>query len=100
MFKFKEIQSEQNVINDLHEFCFENYLPEPQYKVVQSTGSAHKPEFTYECRVDHVIRLANAGTKKGAKHLSALKMFKAFQEVCLFFFKIPILIFQKMYFFL
>lgn len=81
-----EIPSSQTVINQLQEFCIKHQIPDPQYKIVQSTGTDHNPIFTYECRVSNVIRLANAGTKKGAKHLSAQKMFAALKEVCFYIF--------------
>lgn len=84
MFNLNNLKEElsQNVINELQEFCIKNKIPDPQYKIVQSTGTDHNPVFTYECRVSNVIRLANAGTKKDAKHLSAQKMFNALQQVC------------------
>lgn len=86
MFNFNNLKDEtsslQYAINQLQEFCIKNTLPEPQYRIVQCTGSDHNPIFTYECRVSNVIRLANDRTKKGAKHLSAQKVLKALQEVC------------------
>lgn len=71
-----------NIINELQEFCIENGLPSPQYKIVQSTGPDHNPVFVYECKVSNVIRLANGSTKKEAKHFSAQKVIAALQEVC------------------
>lgn len=76
--------NEGNAIGDLHDICVQRNTPLPQFNLVNATGPSHNPDFTYECRVASVIRLAKHSTKKGAKQLAAYKMLQVFQEVCLF----------------
>lgn len=78
---------EGNSVGDLHDICVARNIPLPQFNLVNATGPSHNPDFTFECRVASVIRLAKHSTKKGAKQLAAYKMLQVFQEVCCFFLK-------------
>lgn len=72
---------EGNSVGDLHDICVARNIPLPQFNLVNATGPSHNPDFTFECRVASVIRLAKHSTKKGAKQLAAYKMLQVFQEV-------------------
>lgn len=74
---------EGNSVGDLQAICIARNIPLPQYNLVNATGPSHNPDFTFECRVASVIRLAKHSTKKAAKQLAAYKMLQVFQEVCL-----------------
>lgn len=74
---------EGNSVGDLLDICVQRNMPLPQFNLVNATGPSHSPNFTYECRVAHVIRLASHSTKKGAKQLVASKLLQIVQEVCL-----------------
>ncbi|MBV0899395.1 MAG: ribonuclease III [Wolbachia endosymbiont of Fragariocoptes setiger] len=62
----------QDCKTTLQEWAQKNGLPLPEYKVIEKTGPAHKPEFTISISIEHYGRVtASAYNKKLAEQKAA-----------------------------
>ncbi|KAI4465747.1 loquacious isoform b [Holotrichia oblita] len=63
-----------NCIPKLLDICIDNKIPIAEYVEISDVGPPHCREFTYECRISHIVTRATAGSKKHAKQLAAKDM--------------------------
>ncbi|RZF46118.1 hypothetical protein LSTR_LSTR012978 [Laodelphax striatellus] len=61
----------QNVVGALAALCSSNRINEPVYELIGEEGPPHCKTFTIQCTVLHLKEVAQARTKKQAKHKSS-----------------------------
>ncbi|RZF44791.1 hypothetical protein LSTR_LSTR000743 [Laodelphax striatellus] len=70
----------QNVVGALIALCASNRISEPVYQLIGEEGPPHCKTFTIQCSVLHLKEVAQARTKKQAKHKSSKVMLDKLQE--------------------
>lgn len=75
-----------NCIPTLLEICCENKIPTADFVEISDVGPPHCREFTYECRISHIVTRATARSKKHAKQLAARDMLSRYVFIiCTYF---------------
>nr|WOZ50367.1 R2D2 [Sogatella furcifera] len=69
-----------NVVGTLTALCASNRISEPVYELIGEEGPPHCKIFTIECSVMHLKEVAQARTKKQAKHKSSKQMLDTLLE--------------------
>nr|AGH30333.1 R2D2 [Nilaparvata lugens] len=72
----------ENVVGTLTALCTSNRISEPVYELIGEEGPPHSKTFTIQCSVLHLKEVAQARTKKQAKHKSSKQMIDKLQQYC------------------
>lgn len=65
----------------LRDLCVQRDCPLPTFEMVQQAGPPESPQYTFQCSVAQIVRMATAITKKMAKQLAAQEMIDIIQTV-------------------
>ncbi|CRK90018.1 CLUMA_CG003743, isoform A [Clunio marinus] len=60
-----------NIVTDLHDYCAQRNYHKPEFRCVSTYGASHAPTFIFECKLNSIVKQAEAKSKKMAKQLSA-----------------------------
>lgn len=73
-----------DAVRALRDLCVQRDCPLPNFEMVQQAGPPESPQYTYQCTVAQIVRIASALTKKMAKQLAAQQMIDILQSVSIF----------------
>lgn len=65
----------------LRDLCVQGDNPLPQFELIQQAGSSDSPQYTYQCSIGQIVRMATAMNKKMAKQLAAQQLIDIMQIV-------------------
>lgn len=63
--------SKGDSVSDLLNLCVQKNYHKPILKCIDTYGPSHDPLFTFECRLDSIVRTATAKTKNESKQMAA-----------------------------
>jgi dsRNA-specific ribonuclease len=61
----------EDYVTDLLNFCVQKNYHKPLFTCIDSYGPSHDPRFIFECRLDSIVKRAEACTKTQSKHMAA-----------------------------
>lgn len=70
-----------DAVRALRDLCVQRDYPLPTFEMIQQAGPPESPQYTFECRVAQIVRMATDITKKKAKQLAAQQMIEIIQAV-------------------
>lgn len=77
----------------LRDLCVQRDCPLPTFEMIQQAGPPESPQYTFQCSVAQIVRMATAITKKMAKQLAAQEMIDIIQTVSGFWYPLSIELF-------
>lgn len=72
---------EKDSISELMDYCTLKDYHKPSFDCISSCGPSHAPSFTFQCKLNSIVRTATAGNKKLAKQLAADEVLKIIKTV-------------------
>lgn len=63
--------AKEDYVTELLNLCVLKNYHKPQFACIDSYGPSHDPRFTFECRLDSIVRTATANNKNQSKQLAA-----------------------------